>query len=123
MAEMTGSDEFLTVDDRNLDEVRDANLGALILTTSDCDHCVQYQAEIAALRERGRLREVVIGKMVLDRPGSAGFKRDNPWLAGLKNLPHTLVYQRGAKVDEFSASRGAYLLERIDDLRQPSSND
>jgi hypothetical protein len=123
MGETTGPDELLTVDDRNLDEIRDANLGALILTTSDCGYCAQYVTEIAALRARGRLREVVIGKMVLDRPGSVGFKRDNPWLAGLKNLPHTLVYRRGAKVDEFSASRGAYLLERIDDLRQPTSND
>ena len=112
--------DILIITDANVDEVRNAEIGVLILTKSDCGHCARYQQEITALRERGRLRGPVIGKMVLDHPGSASFKRDNAWLSGLKNLPYTLIYRHGARVDEFEASKGSYLAERLADLDRPS---
>ena len=111
--------DILIITDANLDEVRNADLGVLILTKTDCGHCAQYQQEIADLRARGRLAGSIIGKMVLDRPGSIGFKRENAWLAGLKDLPYTLVYRHGARVDEFSASKGSYLAERLADIERP----
>lgn len=114
-------DEFLTVSDDNLDEVRRADLGVLILTKSDCGYCESYQSEVAALRREGKLPNLVVGKMVLDRPGSVRFKRDNPWLAKLDYLPHTLIYRRGEQVDDFSASKGSYLRERVEDLRRSVS--
>jgi hypothetical protein len=56
----------------------------------------------------------VIGKLILDQGGSAGFKRANPWLAGLSHLPYTVLYHSGQRVDEFAASKAAYLLERVE---------
>jgi hypothetical protein len=111
--------DVLIVTDANLDEVRNADLGVLILTKSDCGYCTQYQQEIAALRESGGLRGPIIGKMLLDRPGSLGFKRENAWLAGVTHLPYTLIYRHGARIDEFDASKASYLAERIADLERP----
>jgi hypothetical protein len=112
--------DILIITDANLDEVRNADLGVLILTKTDCGYCAQYQQEITALRERGRLQGPIIGKILLDRPGSLGFKRDNAWLAGVTHLPYTLVYRHGARIDEFDASKGSYLAERVADLERPS---
>ena len=56
-----------------------------------------------------------IGKLVLDRGGSANFKRANPWVAGLAHLPYTVLYQRGRRIAEFAASKASYLIERVED--------
>lgn len=50
---------------------------------------------------------------MLSRPGARAFKRANPWLADLEFLPYTVLYASGVKVDEFAASRGFYLLDRL----------
>ena len=64
----------------------------------------------------GRLPDIVIGKMILDIPGSGRFKRDNPWLPNLESLPYTMIYRKGQHVDEFAASKGSYLLEKIESV-------
>ena len=104
------------VTDQNLEEVVEAERGVLILTKTGCGHCVAYQAEIEALLERGAMRGTVIGKMPLNQRGVIrDFKRNSPWLADLQFLPHTLLYSKGRRVDNFAASKGSYLLERIED--------
>ncbi len=104
------------VNDQNLQEVVEAERAILVLTKSDCGHCVAYQAEIEALLERGDMGGTVIGKMPLNQRGVIrDFKRNNPWLADLRVLPYTLLYSKGQRVDGFAASKGSYLLERIED--------
>jgi hypothetical protein len=100
--------------DQSLDAVLAAARGALVLTRTTCPSCEAHQAEVAALQARGKLRGIAVGTLVLDRPGASRFKRDNPWLAGLRYLPYTVLSRRGARVDAFAASRGAYLLERAE---------
>ena len=100
--------------DRTLGAFLAAARGALVLTRTTCPSCEAYWAEVAALQAQGRLRRIAVGTLVLDRPGASRFKRDNPWLAGLGYLPYTVLYRRGARVDAFATSRGAYLLERAD---------
>ena len=113
---MSAPEHLLRVNDQNLKDVVEADLGVLILAKSDCGYCASYEQDILQLIGRGKLQGVTIGKLVLDAPGSGRFKRDNPWLAGLKTLPYTLLYRKGERVDEFSASKGLYLLEKIEDL-------
>ena len=104
------------VNDENLQEVVEAEQAILVLTKSDCGHCIAYQAEIEALLERGDMGGTVIGKMPLNQRGVIrNFKRNNPWLADLRVLPYTLLYSKGQRVDGFAASKGSYLLERIED--------
>ena len=103
------------VNDQNLAEVMAAERGILIVTKSTCGACAIYQAQIEERLERGELDGLPIGKLVLDRGGSANFKRANPWLAGVAHLPYTVLYQRGQRVDEFAASKASYLIERVED--------
>ncbi len=104
------------VTDQNLGEVVEAERAVLILTKTGCGHCAAYQAEIEALLERGAMGGTVIGKMPLNQRGVIrDFKRNNPWLADLEFLPYTLLYSKGQRVDDFAASKGSYLLERIED--------
>ncbi len=104
----------LNFSDENIEEVVNAERAVLIFTKSDCGHCAAYQAEIEALFEQGEMEGVSIGKVVLNQRGIIRYKRDNPWLSGLRLLPYTLLYSEGQPVDAFAASKGAYLLERIE---------
>lgn len=104
---------MLSVTDENVATVTGADRGVLILAEESCAACRSYTEDIRGLEEDGCLGDVVIGKIVLDRPGSGQFKRGNPWLRSLEHLPHTIVFKAGVKVDEFAASRGRYLVERL----------
>ena len=104
---------MLVVTDENVTTITGAEPGVLILAEDSCGACRSYVEDVQGLEQRGRLEGIVIGKMVLDKPGSGGFKRDNPWLREVEVLPYTAVYERGAKVDEFAASRGSFLMERL----------
>jgi hypothetical protein len=106
----------LYVDDDSVEHVLGAVHGALVLAKDGCDNCAAYEAEIRLLQEQGRLGDLVIGKIMLTQPGCRRFKRENPWLRGVADLPYTLLYADGEKVDEFAASRGTYLLERAEDV-------
>jgi hypothetical protein len=110
---MNDRDSILSVDDSNLGQLLRAQRAALILTTSACGYCADYTAQVAALQARGTLDGVLVGKIVLDRPGVQRFKRDNFWLGRLAALPYTVLYRHGRQVDGFGASGGAYLLERV----------
>ena len=101
--------------DRNLEEVVEAERAVLILTKDGCGSCAAYQADIETRLERGEMGEIVVGKMALNQRGATReFKRDNSWLAAIKFLPYTLLYSKGQRVDGFAASKGSYLLERIE---------
>jgi hypothetical protein len=109
---MSETGGIVPVTDHNLDAVLGAEHAVLILSKKSCGYCAEYYAEIEALRAQGQLTSVTIGKVTLDQPGAGRFKRDNPWIATLEALPYTLLYLRGERVDQFAASRGAYLRSR-----------
>jgi peroxiredoxin (alkyl hydroperoxide reductase subunit C) len=103
----------LRVTDTTIGAALAAERAVLILTRGDCPNCAVYQAEIEAAAARGDLAGIALAKLVLDEPGAARFKRDNPWLAGVDALPYTVLYRDGCPIDRFAASRGAYLLEQL----------
>lgn len=105
---------IIWVSDENIEEVVNAEQAVLIFTKSDCGHCAAYQAEIEALCQQGEMEGVSIGKVALNQRGITRYKRENPWLSSLSFLPYTLLYSEGQPVDDFAASKGAYLLERIE---------
>ena len=107
---------FLYVDDHSVERVTQAERGALILGKDDCGGCSEYEADIKRLQEQGALDELVVGKIMLTRPGCRAFKRENPWLRDVTYLPYTVLYRSGERIDEFASSRGSYLLERASDL-------
>lgn len=113
---MSESTVVKPVNDQNIADVLGADRGVLLLTKSTCGSCASYQKEIEAQYDRGRLNDVVIGKIVLDQPGAGQFKRANPWIAELEHLPYTVLYRNGERVDQFEASKGSYLVERVEDV-------
>jgi hypothetical protein len=104
------------VDDETVERVMGAPHGALVLAKDDCDNCAAYEAQIRGLQDEERLGDLVVGKLMLTQPGSRNFKRANPWLSEVDDLPYTMLYASGEKVDEFAASKGRYLLERAEDI-------
>lgn len=102
------------VDDGNYNDFMGHDRVALLLTLSSCGSCASYTREIEQLLQKGQLEGLQIGKVVLDRAGSAKLKRANPWIKRLDFLPYTVLYSNGDKVDEFAASRGDFLRLRTD---------
>jgi hypothetical protein len=105
---------LIAITDANLRELLASPRAVLVIGKSDCGHGVSYEREILALQEAGELADVAIGKLLLDAPGSPRFKKENPWLGSLSALPHTLLFLDGQHVENFAASKGTYLLERIE---------
>ena len=111
----TTAGKLVQVIDGNLEEIMEAERAVLILTKDGCGSCAAYQAEIQAQLECGEMGEIVVGKIALNQRGATReFKRENPWLAAIEFLPYTLLYTKGQRVDGFAASKGSYLLERIE---------
>lgn len=80
-----------------------APLAVLVLGKTDCPACREWgDALTARLGDDPTFwPDVRFGKMLLDRPGLASFKRANTWLASLDVLPYTVIYSHGEKVKEF----------------------
>ena len=108
---------MLYVDDETVESVTGAPRGALILAKDGCGSCASYEAEIRRLQERELLGDLVVGKLMLTQPGSRAFKRSNPWLGTLEDLPYTVLYASGERVDGFAASKGLFLMERVEEWR------
>lgn len=96
--------------DREVEQVRAAELGVLVVTRTNCGRCAVYQADIERLLSQGRLARLPMGKVVLDEPSAPRFVQSNPWLAHVPRLPYTVLYCRGEQVDAFATSRAAHLL-------------
>lgn len=116
MSSNGNGDALTAITDRNIRELLSEPRAVLVIGKSDCGHCISYEKEILELQGQGGLDGVAIGKLLLDAPGSPRFKKENPWLGTLKALPHTLIFVDGEHVENFAASKGAYLVERIEAL-------
>ena len=93
-----------------------APVAVLMLGKSTCAACNAFTEELeAALGRAGFWPEVRFGKMLLDRPGLASFKRASPWLAEAQDLPYTVIYVKGERFKAFAGGG----LERLENrLRQ-----
>ena len=106
---------FRDVDDATIGDLLAAERAVVILTKSTCGACTRYQQDIVRLMDRGAFKGIVIGKLTLDRPGGARFKRDNPWVSEVSFVPYTVLYREGEPVNAFAASKASFLAEQIED--------
>ena len=91
-----------------------------MLGKSDCPACAAWTEELTAFLEGdSEWTSVRFGKLLLDQPGLGSFKKANPWLAGLKDLPLNLIYIKGEKVKEFLGSGTERLANRLSRLLAP----
>lgn len=105
--------EYIQVTDDTFDDLLTAEQAVLVVGKSDCEYCRRYDTGITRLADDPAYADVVFGKVVLDKPGSIEVKRRNGWIAGLTQLPYTVLYRRGEPVDKFAASKAEYLEERL----------
>jgi len=75
-----------------------APVAVLILAKSDCGACKTWQGELDAhLAGTDEFDGARFGKLNLDQPGLVAFKRANPWLSGVTDLPTNVLYVKGEK--------------------------
>jgi len=95
-------------------EFLDSSAAVLILGKSDCDACAAWMQEVEAfLADDTEWVGVRFGKVELDRGGLGAFKKENPWLAEIRDLPYTLVYVHGERKKEFLGSGVERLVNRM----------
>ena len=91
------------IDGTNWETFLAAPSAVLMLGKTDCEHCIEFTAELKAFLDNDQdYADVRFGKVLLDKGGLATFKRANPWLAEVDVLPYTLVYRRGERFAEFA---------------------
>jgi hypothetical protein len=92
-----------------------APAAVLMIGKSDCEACAAWTGELRAmLAADERWRDVRFGKLLLDKPGLVSFKRANPWLAEVDQLPFNVIYVNGEPVKRFAGSGVERLVSRLE---------
>jgi hypothetical protein len=92
-----------------------APVAVLMLGKSDCAACATWTDELKAMLESDeQWRDVRFGKLLLDKPGLVSFKRANPWLAEVDQLPFNVIYANGEPVKRFAGSGVERLVSRLE---------
>lgn len=95
-----------------------APLAVLMLGKTDCAACAAWTEELEAfLGSDTDHHDVRFGKILLDHPGFASFKRANPWLSELQNLPCNVLYRNGERVKQWLGGGAERMTNRIASLR------
>lgn len=92
----------------------EAPLGVLILGKTDCEACKKWAAALSEFLETDdEFGAVRFGRLDIDTPGLVSFKRANPWISGLRDLPHTSIWVAGEKKKEFFGGGADRLSNRL----------
>jgi hypothetical protein len=103
-----------TVDAGNWEPFVASPAAVLVLAKSDCGACKAWGEELEQqLGAEGFWPEVRFGKLTLDQGSHAGFKRANPWLRELTDLPYTVIYVRGERLKAFAGAGIGRLENRL----------
>ncbi len=103
-----------TIDGTNWREFVAAPRAVLILAKTTCQHCADWSTELSAFLDSDpRFADVRFGKMYLDRPGLIDFKRGNPWLAEVEDLPFNLLYENGERRKSWPGGGVSRLVDRL----------
>ncbi|MFB6264886.1 MAG: hypothetical protein ABEL76_14885 [Bradymonadaceae bacterium] len=105
------------IDGDNWRDFLEDGTSVLVLTRSDCDACDTYTEELEEFLDEGdRSSELEVGKMIVDEGGLADFKRDQDWVADVRNLPYTAIYVDGSLEKSFPGTGIDRLERRLDRL-------
>lgn len=88
----------------------------LVLGKTDCAGCNQWSEElVSGLETDTTWQHVRFGKLLLDTPGLASFKRANAaLLSEVDNLPFTIIYKQGEVQKTFVGGGFDRLLRRLE---------
>jgi hypothetical protein len=109
-----------TIDDGNWCEFLDTPVAVLFLSVSTCPACAAWEDELQTwIAGERRWLGVRIGKVILDSPTVADFKRDNEWLDEVPGLPFTAVFVNGEPRTSFAGGGVSRLERRLENLELP----
>lgn len=111
-----------SVDGTNWREFVQSPLALLVIGKSDCPACSAWSAELETfLAGDEEWKAVRFGKMLLDKGGLIDFKRANPWLADVEELPLNQFYASGERTKSFPGSGIERLVTRLRSLAASAS--
>jgi hypothetical protein len=91
----------------------------LMLGKTDCPACKAWTEELQSfLAQDQDWNDVRFGKMELDRGGLSEFKKANPWLRELDDLPYNVIYVNGERTKSFLGSGVERLVNRLRRVRE-----
>ena len=109
------SDRLEKLDGKSWEAFVASPVAVLMLGKSDCAACSAWTAELESFLEADeRWRHVRFGKLLLDTPGLVSFKRANPWIAELHDLPTNVLYVNGTEAKRFAGSGIDRLVTRLE---------
>ncbi|MEM9944123.1 MAG: hypothetical protein AAF939_21385 [Planctomycetota bacterium] len=108
--------EVLKLDHENLDEFLKQKSFVLILGKSDCDACNQWETDLNDAFANEDLGDLPVGKLNLDQRKLGNFKRENPWLQEVNDLPFNAIYRDGDLVKSFAGGGISRLKPRLERL-------
>ena len=102
------------IDRDNWEEFLSSPAAMLMLGKTDCPACKAWTAELETfLSDDQQWTQVRFGKLELDRPGLIQFKKANPWIAELDDLPYNVIYADGERKKEFVGSGVQRMVNRL----------
>ena len=109
------SERLKMIDGSNWKEFLDSDVAVLMLARTDCDACDEYTDELTDfLSDDDDWTDIQFGKMFIDEPGLASFKKESPWLQDVRNLPFTAIYLEGEVEKTFAGSGINRLTNRLE---------
>ena len=104
--------EMITRD--NWEEFLSAPAAVLMLGKTDCANCTRWTEELQGLLANEQWWPTVrFGKMLIDTPGLLKFKKANPWLSEVDDLPFNVLYKDGERVKSYAGGGGDRLDNRL----------
>lgn len=108
---------FETLDGESWESFVAADKAVLMLGKTDCGACAKFSEEIVEfLADQSKFEGVRFGKLFLDQRGLIGFKKANPWLADVTDLPYTVIYKNGEISKKFVGGGIDRLTNRLERL-------
>jgi len=92
-----------SIDSSNLEGLIKSPYAVLVLAKTGCPACQSWGDELTSyLDDPEKWPQVRFGKALLDKPGLARYKRDNPWLAEVDVLPYNVIYVNGEIIKSYA---------------------
>jgi hypothetical protein len=105
------------IDATNWRDFVGAPRAVLMLGKSDCAACGQWTEELETfLASDEEWKDVRFGKILLDQRGLVDFKRANPWIAEVSDLPFNQIYVNGERSKSFAGGGVERLVNRLRNL-------
>jgi hypothetical protein len=119
MADATERRGIETIDGSNWQEFVASEAAVLMLASSTCPACAAWTEELEDYLEAhpGAFPRVRFGKILLDRPDLAEFRRANLWLVNeVEVVPYNVIYHQGRRVRGFAGGGIEELEQRLQRL-------